>query len=254
MTEPEISCVIPAYENLDMLARCLLSVAAQRDAKVEIIVTDDSDSRRIRDFIAATPELAETVRYSWGPRSGNPVENWNAGLDHARAPIHLVVHQDEFLVDTLYFRRAIDALDRSTTVAVRAGVCVIGVDRPSRFALAAALTSRLWGARHLLPMINWMGPTAVFAFRAGHRFDPEMLQLADVEFYGRVLRSGRLARLEGVSVVSFGHHQAQITARIDPTAMALEELSRLARRSPPAISPLAHAVYAGALKLRARLR
>jgi glycosyltransferase involved in cell wall biosynthesis len=246
--------VIPAYENLDMLARCLLSVAAQRDANIEIIVTDDSESARIRDFIAAVPELVETVRYLRGPRSGNPVENWNAGLDQARAPIHLVIHQDEFLVDPIYLRRAIDALRRDGTVAARAGVCVIGVNRPSRFALAAPIASRLWRARHLLPMINWMGPTAVFAFRAGPRFDPAMVQLVDVEFYGRVLRSGRLARLSGVSVVSLGHHQAQITARIDPTAAALKELSLLAGRSPPVISPFAHTLYASALKLRARLR
>ena len=34
----EISCVIPAFENLDLFARCLASVVAQKGADLEIIV------------------------------------------------------------------------------------------------------------------------------------------------------------------------------------------------------------------------
>jgi len=247
---PEISCVIPAYENLDLFARCLTSIADQRDVDIEIIVTDDSRSSVIRDFMSPSSAVTRAARYQAGPTTGNPVHNWNAGLEQARAPFHLLVHHDEFLVDPLYLRKAVDALDRSNAAAAQGGVLVVGVNRPSRFGLVAPIASRLWNARGLLPLINWIGPTAAFAFRAGPRFDPDLVQLVDVEFYARVLRTGPLVRLAGTSVGSIGHHDAQITARIDPTALALTEMAILASRTPPEISPLRHAVFSAALNLR----
>ncbi len=250
---PEISCVIPAFESPGLVARCVLSVAAQREVTAEIILADDSPSARIRDLACALAPLAPGMRVMPGPRSGNPVDNWNAGLAQARAPLHLLVHQDEFLIDPLYLRRAVRALEAAPTAAAAvAGAWVIGVNRRSRFALIAPIVRRLPLARRLLPLVNWIGPTAAFVFRAGWRFDPAMVQLADVEFYGRVLASGPLVRLPGVGVGSLGHHDDQISARIDPVAQALKELAVLAARRPPGVSPLGHAVFAAALKLKAR--
>jgi glycosyltransferase involved in cell wall biosynthesis len=251
MTTPEISCVIPAYERADLVARCLVSVAAQEAVGVEVIVTDDSRTHAIRDLVAGLAPVAGTVRFLEGPRTGNAVDNWNAGLTAASAPLHLLVHQDEFLIDPLYLRNAVDAVQRTGAAAAVARVAVIGVDRPSRFALVAPL-ARLPLARRLLPLVNWIGPTAAFAFRAGPRFDRRFVQLADVEFYARVLETGPLVRLPGMSVGSLAHHEGQITARIDPVREALKELALLAGRRPPALSPLEHAAFAAALRLRRR--
>ena len=248
MTGPEISCVIPSHERTDLVARCLTSVANQREAAIEIIVTDDSHSSTIRDLIVALASFTGPVRFLEGPRTGNAVDNWNAGLALARAPLQVLIHQDEFLIDPLYLRRAIDALNRTAAAATLAGVAVVGIDRPSRFALVAPIAGRLPGARRLLPLINWIGPTAAFVFRAGPRFDPSFVQLADVEFYNRVLERGPLHRLAGVSVGSLGHHDGQISARIDPTAQALKELALLASRRPARISPLERAAFSAALR------
>ena len=253
MTRPEISCIIPTHEQPELVARCLISLAAQRRATPEIIVTDDSGSPAVRDLVAALAPVTPPVRLLDGARTGNPVDNWNAGLARARAPLQVLIHQDEFLVDTLYLRRAIDALERTAAAACVGGVVVIGLNRPSRFARVAPLAARLWGARRLLPLVNWIGPTAAFVFRAGPRFDRGLVQLADVEFYRRVLATGPLVRLPGVAVGSLGHHDGQITARIDPLRQALKDLAILASRRPPAISPLEHAVLTAALRLRLRL-
>ena len=251
MNIPEISCVIPAYESLQLLETCLASVIAQRNVTPEIIVTDDSPSSRVADFLADKFGPASGLRYLVGPRSGNPVENWNAGLSASRAPLHLLIHHDEWLLDPLYLRKVVDALSSDPGVAATvAGVRVTGVDRPSRFAIVAPIARRLWGARHVLPAINWIGPTAAFGFRSGHRFDPALVQLADVEFYSRVLQTGALNRLPGVAVGSLGHHGAQITARIDPRTLTRTELAMLAARTPPGISPLAHMACRALVSLR----
>jgi glycosyltransferase involved in cell wall biosynthesis len=251
MTLLEISCVVPTFEHTDLAARCLTSVAVQRDVALEILVTDDSNSFAIRDLVTALQPIAPVVRYLAGPRTGNPVDNWNAGLAQAGAPLQVLIHHDEFLVDPLYLRRAVDALSRGDgAAATSAGVAVIGVERRSRFGLISPIARRLWRAQRLLPLVNWIGPTAAFVFRAGPRFDPRLVQLVDVEFYSRVLESGPLVHLPGVSVGSLGHHASQISARIDRTELALKELTLLASSRPHGISLLEHAAFSAILRLR----
>ena len=243
----EISCVIPSFENLELLADCLASVMAQRDADLEIVVTDDSRDSLVRDHVAGLIQAFPAVRYLQGPRGGNPVDNWNHGLSQARGALRLLVHHDEVLLDRRYLRRAIDAMADPGVAAVVGGVAVEGA---SRFVLAAGAARMLGSPRWVLPAINWIGPTAAFVFRQDHRFDPALVQLADVEFYRRILATGRMKRLAGVCVGSLGRHAAQITARIDPRALALAELRDLAGRARPSITPIEHAVLAAWWRLR----
>ena len=245
----EISCVIPAFEHPDLLARCLTSVAAQRDVDLEIVVTDDSRAGEVRDFVAGLVTKAPNVRYLEGPRTGNPVDNWNHGLEAAAGRLCVLVHHDEYLIDPLYLRRAVDRLERTGATAVFGPVDVVGVERPSRFKWASVVARLLGRPVWLLPILNWIGPTAAFVFRRGPGFDPTLVQWADVEFYRRVLKGGRLEVLKGTCVGSLGHHAAQITATIDPLALARRELAMLAARSPPSIGPVERAVFAAGLGL-----
>ena len=224
---PDITCVVPAFDQPDLVARCLRSIAAQRDVALEIIVTDDSRGSRVRERLAEFSIPA--VRYLDGARSGNPVDNWNLGLAQARAGVCVLVHQDEFLIDPTYLRRALDRLADPTLSAVIARTVVGGSNRPSRFALAAALGRALGRPRWLLPSLNWIGPTAAFVFRRGPLFDPDLVQLVDVAFYRHVLGTGRAAFLDGACVGSLGYHDAQITAHIDPRRLARREIGRLAQ-------------------------
>ena len=249
-----ISCVIPTFENRDMVAACLASACRQTGVDVEIIVTDDSRTDIIADLTRETAARHPNVRYEVGPRSGNPVDNWNHGLEHARHDLRVVLHQDETLLDPTYLNRAVRALARSKAPATVARTRVTGVTRPSRFGLVAPVARRLPRPAWWLPVVNWIGPTAAFVFRGPHRFDPSFVQLVDVEFYGRVLAGKRPILLGDECVGSLGHHPDQISARIDPIALARQELADLATRSPAAISPLQHRLARLAIRLRAGRR
>jgi glycosyltransferase involved in cell wall biosynthesis len=224
---PDVTCIVPAFDQPDLLARCLSSVAAQRDVALEVIVTDDSLGTGVRERVAAL--AIPGLRYRDGARSGNPVDNWNLGLAQARSSVCVVVHQDEALIDATYLRRALDRLADPAVSAVIGPTVVVGSKRPSRFARAAGLARALGRPRWLLPSLNWIGPTAAFVFRRGPLFDRDLVQLVDVAFYRHVLGTGAAAFLEGPCVGSLGHHDAQITARIDPRRLARREIGRLAR-------------------------
>lgn len=247
-----ISCVIPAFEQPELFGRCLSSACAQTGVDLEIIVSDDSASDVVARLTRERAETHAVIRYVRGPKSGNAVDNWNHGLDQARGDVLVVAHQDEYFIDPTYLRRAVAAMATPQTAAVVARIAVTGVTRPSRFALASAIAQRLPRPIWWLPVVNWIGPTAAFVFRPPHRFDPRFVQLADVEFYARVLAGRGPVILDGLCVGSLGHHLDQITARIDPHVLARAELSVLASRTPPAIGPVQHALARWATRLRSR--
>ncbi len=247
---PEISCILPAFESLELVSACLASICAQENIRAEIIVSDDSSGDRVRAFVTHAARTRTDLRFLEGARTGNPVDNWNHGLAAARAPVRVVIHQDETLLDQRYLRDAVDALKAPGVTAAIGRTNVSGGSRRSRHNSVAAVGRRLPAAPRFLPMINWIGPTAAFVFRGDHRFDPSLVQLVDVEFYLRVLRLGRHVVLSGDRVGSRGYHDDQITARIDPIPLALSELNALAARRPPAIGPWTHA--AATLSMKAR--
>ena len=250
----EISCVIPAYENLDLVARCLTSVLAQEHVAFEIVVSDDSASEVVRDFVATLTRPPPEVRYVAGPRSGNPVANWNLGLAQARGEFSVLVHHDEFLVDPRYFRRAVDALRASGAAAVVGATTVVGITRESRFGLVSRIARLVGRPAWLLLVANWLGPTAALVFRRGPLFDETLKGIVDVEFYRRVMAAGPLVFLPGVSVGSLGHHGAQITAGLDFKVVVANELRDLAGRTPPSISPAEHAFCRAWLRMASWLR
>jgi len=224
---PDVTCVIPAFEQPDLLARCLASIAAQRGLSIEIIVVDDSRGAGVRDRVAAL--AIRDVRYLSGARSGNPVDNWNLGLAQAQGRVCVLVHHDEFLIDPTYLHRAVERLADPGIAAVIGPTTVTGVNRRSRFALASRIGRAAGGPAWILPSLNWIGPTAAFVFRRGPLFDPALVQLVDIDFYRRVLSAGRAAMLDGECVGSLGHHGAQITASIDARQAARGEIARLAK-------------------------
>ena len=150
----------------------------------------------------------------------------------------------------MYLRDAADVLARPEVVVAIGPTRVTGGSRPSRHNMIAPIARRLPGATRILPIVNWIGPTAAFVFRGDHRFDPTLVQLVDVEFYLRVLKTGRHIVLPSGRVGSRGYHDDQITARIDPVALALEELDDLATRRPPAIGPPIHLAAKFAMRAR----
>ena len=249
-----ISCIIPTFENRDLVAACLASACGQTGVDLEIIVTDDSHSDGVATLARETAARFANLRYVVGPRSGNPVDNWNHGLDLARHDLRVVLHQDEVFLDPTYLDRAVRALARSKAPAAVARTRVTGVTRPSRFGLVAPVARRLPHPAWWLPTVNWIGPTAAFVFRGPHRFDPSLVQLVDVDFYARVLAGTRPILLGGLCVGSLGHHPDQISARIDPIALARRELADLATRSPATVSPLQYRLARLAISLRAGLR
>ncbi len=219
-----LTCVIPAYNNLELFSRALVSAISQCDVAFDVVVTDDSTTDDVRNFTTGIAALYPHVRWVAGPRSGNPVANWNNGLAHARGDYVVVLHHDEFLVDRSYFSDAVTALDRDGTAAIAARSKIVTLRGKSRFGsmqwLAIGLGLPLW----TLNAINWIGSTACVTFRRGPLFDESLVNTVDAEFYGRVFAKNPVAFLDNVRVISVARHREQLTDAIDVPRISCQEL------------------------------
>jgi glycosyltransferase involved in cell wall biosynthesis len=228
-TCPEICCVVPAFQSAPLLARTLMSIVTQFDITPDVVVVDDSTEPGVRTLVEGLAGLFPNIRYFPGARTGNPVDNWNVGLNHARGRFLMVVHHDDFFCDAGFLRRAVDRLASGEGEVLVAGHGLAGRPGRSRFSLASFLARRLKLKPWSLYAINWLGPPSVMMFAAEPkiRFDARLCWLVDVDFYARLLKPGvRLICDAGVSLISL-RHADQITARVDSRMLTLRELQLL---------------------------
>lgn len=229
---PDISIVIPTYENLNLVALSAMSALTQVDVKAEVILIDDSKSDQVEVFAATLKSRFPQLRYLAGARNGNPVDNWNKGIDAAKGQYYILLHQDEILIDAKYAHDAVTLLNSTNALAVISRCQTVSMGRTSRFALVERWARRLKPSPWLIYVANWIGPTAVFAVRRDEapRFDSSLTWLVDTDQYARTLTMGkRIFYRNTVSVCSLAHHDAQITASIRPHTLAHHEITYLSK-------------------------
>ncbi len=252
---PLVSCIIPTYENLELASRALMSALTQEGVALEVIVSDDSKSDSIRDFVEALMPSYPALRYVPGPRNGNAAANWNHGLDAATGEFAVMLHQDEFFLSRRFLKLATDHLRATGERAVTSGVQVIGVSRRSWFPIVQAVTPK-----HRLPtwtlwLSNWIGPTASIVFRmeGAPRFNEALVQTVDIDFYTYLIgRTGHISTIPGTMVGSLSFHDAQIGSSIHTGRVGYREILDLRAADPYGFSPLQWSAIVSRWKRRAR--
>jgi glycosyltransferase involved in cell wall biosynthesis len=240
VTTPEgadICCVVPTFESAPLAARCLISIATQIGVTPDIVVTDDSRTSAVREMAEGLGTLFPQIRYVEGARTGNPVDNWNKGLDHARARYRVLVHHDEFYLEPHSLRRALDRLSGENGDVLIMGHRAVGEVQKSRYGLADSLARRFSYAPWTLYALNLIGPTAavVYGGKPELRYDPQLQWLVDVDFYFRLLDQTPI-RDPRAGVVSH-RHGGQISARVERFGTIAREMAWLAKTYPDRLTP-----------------
>ena len=178
MNKPVFSIVIPTFNSLELLRRALASALQQQGVAMEVIVTDDSTTTDIADYVASLGD--ERLRYFRNQPSLGAVKNWNSGLAKATGEV---------------------------TIGDRV--------KPSHF--TAAMKRFMLHHPSCLFFANAVGPCACLAFRRSQLqpFCDELRWLVDVEWYYRMLASRRVVYDPQLVVRSIHGHEGQITANLD---------------------------------------
>jgi glycosyltransferase involved in cell wall biosynthesis len=249
-----LSCVVPAYENAPILARCLLSLVTQTGIDTEVIVADDSRTAAVRTLVEGLAAVYPQLRYVTGARTGNPVENWNLGLDEARGRYRVVVHHDEFYIDADGLRRAVDRLDSDKADVLVANLfAVIGGGRSAFFTVRKLARMMRW-APWTLYALNWVGPTGVVIYRGRQdlRFDPSLKWMVDVDFYVRLL-TGRFIEDDDIRIVSICH-EGQISNQVEKYKTLSQEMDWLRNTYPTRLKYWKYEILLAVNRLRTALR
>jgi len=223
--------VIPAYNQLELLQRALLSALRQEGVATEVIVTDDSTTSAIGDYVSQVSD-SRVSYYHHQPGLG-AVGNWNFGLQQAQGDYVMLMHHDEAMAGADYLRQVAALLRKGADVVVTQVEVQSGGRRKSR------MVSRLlrgFASRHpsSLFFVNAIGPCACLAFRRSCQqpFDSGLHWLVDVEWYYRMLRGRRVVLCNDAVIESQHGHEGQITQQLDVAATFASDRSVVVTKYP----------------------
>ncbi|RHK40817.1 glycosyltransferase [Bifidobacterium pseudocatenulatum] len=117
LNRPLISVIVPVYNVVRFLDRCVESIVSQTYSKIEILLVDDgsTDGSSLKcDFWAGKDDRISVIH----KRNGGLSDARNAGLDVCLGEYIAFVDSDDY-VDSRFIERMFDALSRcSSTVSV----------------------------------------------------------------------------------------------------------------------------------------
>lgn len=214
MNKPTFSIVLPVFNNLELFRRALGSTLLQQDVEMEIIVTDDSTTTDIADYIASLnhPQL----RYFHNQPGLGAVSNWNSGLSKAQGDYVILMHHDEAMTGQDYLQRVQQLLDDGCDVVVSdVEVSINGIIKRRHF--TTAIKRFFFHHPSLLFFTNAVGPCACVAFKREQMqdFNDKLHWLVDVEWYYRMFKGRKVFFAPQLTIRSIHGHEGQITQELD---------------------------------------
>ena len=211
---PLLSICIPAYNAATLLERCLGSLIRQQFRNFEVIVADDSTQTDTAEMVKAyTSRLP--IRYEHHEKGLGSPGNWNRALELAKGKWVMVLHQDDWLSVPNSLQRFMDALESAPGSFFAFGR-IEPEEKTSVIRKIPALIPLLKEEPEIILRQNIIGPPSNVVFRnEGHRFDPELFWVVDVEMYYRWLTEGKEYIHIPEKLVEIGRHDAQVTAFCD---------------------------------------
>lgn len=240
--KPPVSIVIPALEDVDLLARALRPLAAEvdrRGRRDQILVVDDSGRGALVGWLAQHHPRVECLALPANRGFAGALEAGIAAAAHAR----VFAHNSDLVVRGGFLEPLEEALDRPDTFAAVPLVALDGDEARVESWVEVVLDDGIARARQPALEGPAAGPLpAVVAFPVGGAFlfetsvfrdlggfDPLFapFYLEDMDLGWRAWTRGLATRLVAGSVVEH-HHRGTIGARVDASVVrAAIERNRL---------------------------
>lgn len=216
---PVVSVCIPAYRQIDYLAKCLQSVIDQDFTDYELIISDDTPGSQVRDFVHEFLKGRAFQYYQHAPSLGSP-ENWNFAVSKASGTYIKVLHHDDFFTRPDSLRQMVSAAEAHHSDFVFCATDVwfpaTGFHRIHR--LLPAQQNRMKQDIGYLFFRNCIGsPSATLYKReTGLAFDKNLIWLVDVDFYIRYLHQHRSFFYIDEPLISTAHEtENQVTGLVN---------------------------------------
>ena len=209
---PQVSICIPAYNRVDYLKRLLDSIAIQHFKAFEVIVTDDSTTADVGNFLQSAKYVFPLIYVKNELPKGTPA-NWMEGMKYAKANWIKIMHDDDWFVDELSLE-AFMKLAKEPFSIIFAGYNAV-YEKDGKVidkAITASAFNKICNDPYQLFASNLIGPPSVVLFRKNIQelYDTNLKWLVDLEGYVRMIKKYKAAYIP-LPVVNMSYNETQVT-------------------------------------------
>ena len=209
---PKVAFIISAYNSADTLPQTLASLRLSTLSDWEAIVVNDRSQDETGDILEGFSSIEPRLKVIHNEENIGLAASLNKCIDAARSPYLARIDADDILLPDRIFRQA-EYLEECPDVGV-VGTGAYIVDAFGKYTgyKAAIPTSILpWAVLWRTPFIH---PSVMMRYDVIHefnlRYDPDLKNCEDFEFWGRLLRVTHGANLE-IPGICYRVHTNQVT-------------------------------------------
>ena len=209
---PLISICIPAYNRLNYLRRLLLSIEQQEFKDFEVIITDDSTTNEVQEYIEHTIFPFSLQYHKNNPVKGTPL-NWMEGIKYAKGKWIKIMHDDDWFTDPNSLK-GFSELISSDIDCIFSGYYAFYEEKSKLVNKTISLSGfkRIKEYPYFLFGDNVIGPPSVLLFRNGMKelYDSQLKWLVDLEAYVRMLKSYQCVYISK-PLITMSYNDSQVT-------------------------------------------
>jgi glycosyltransferase involved in cell wall biosynthesis len=214
MRDGLITIILPTFNSTKIFDRlifledpnfCILH-------RIEVIICDDSTNQ---DVFQRVNQIWH-YQYLKHERTGNPVDNWNFGLDRATCKYTWLLHHDEFIAKKSHFLQIVEELKHSKKdfffLTLNKLYLFGSIEfRPRLIRLLSLKYPKI------LYFANQLGSPSILIHRTtSERYNQELKWLVDVDFFVRILETNTASLLR-IPIYSDMTMNESITQTIEDT-------------------------------------
>lgn len=215
---PKVSICIPIYE-MDrgemFLKRALDSIIVQSFKDFEVIISDDSVTDKLKDFVEDYLQDKVKFKYVKNTTPKGMANNTNFAIDNATGDFIKILYQDDYFFAENSLQQIVDELKEDTKWLVTA--CIHDMEGELKYQHLPTYSEE----------VNSIGSPSVLTISKSvfERFDPKLTWVLDLELYRRLFKHyGPPIFLNEINVViGIGDHQ--VTNKLTTAQKLQEELT-----------------------------
>lgn len=213
--KPLLSICIPAYNRVPFLQRLLDSIAAQQFTDFEVIITDDSTTDAVQQFINKQ-SYRFSLQYIRNQQQLGTPRNWMEGMKYASGTWIKIMHDDDWFASTDSLKIFTEHIDEKVD-CIFSGYSIYNeqnkllVDQTISTARFAVIQTH----PYLLFAKNELGPPSVLLFRSSMNelYDPTFKWLVDIEAYIRMMLRYKAVYIPQ-SLITMSRNDTQVTNEV----------------------------------------
>ena len=208
----KVSICITTYNRVSYLERLLDSIAVQTFRDFDILITDNSESTIVKDFVADYQDKLP-IQYHKNVPSVGMTENWNICMGMAKGEWIKLIHDDDWLAHENALAMFVEATGK--------GARFIYGARNDYYEATGQLVpmpitqehfNKISNDPYLLMADNVLGPPTVLMFHSSVKeyYDPALTWFVDIEYYATFLGKEPAVYIP-VPLVNICYNPSQVT-------------------------------------------